>query len=98
MHQEPGSEDEIAAFCQINYGVTFPLHAKIDVNGDGTHPLFAQLEAAAPGLMGSQGIEWNFTKFLVARDGTSLRRYGPKTEPRDIACDIEEQLALEAAA
>ena len=90
--QEPGDADEIGQFCEINYGVTFPLHAKIDVNGDDTHPLFRQLKEAAPGLMGSRSIKWNFTKFLVARDGTILRRFSPKTTPEALVKDLESQL------
>ncbi|MCB9778478.1 MAG: glutathione peroxidase [Alphaproteobacteria bacterium] len=82
--QEPGTADEIGAFCQKNYGVSFPMHDKIEVNGDHAHPLFRQLKAAAPGLLGSRGIKWNFTKFLVARDGTVLRRFGPRDTPAAI--------------
>lgn len=92
-NQDPGTGDEIAAFCQINYGVTFPIFAKIKVNGPDTHPLFSQLKQAAPGLLGSKTIKWNFTKFLVDRDGTILRRYGPKTTPEEIAPDLEKMLA-----
>lgn len=90
--QEPGSESEIQEFCQINYGVSFPMHAKIDVNGDGTHPVFQQLKKAAPGLLGSKGIKWNFTKFLVAKDGTIVTRFAPQTKPEDIEKDIVAQL------
>ncbi len=90
--QEPGSASEIEQFCQVNYGVTFPMHSKIEVNGAGTHPLFVQLKAAAPGLLGSQGIKWNFTKFLVGRDGTILERFSPTTAPADIASKIEAAL------
>jgi glutathione peroxidase len=86
--QEPGSEAEIASFCEINYGVTFPLFAKIDVNGDAADPLFQQLKAEAPGLMGSKGIKWNFTKFLVDRQGNVVHRYAPTTEPSAIEADI----------
>ena len=91
-HQEPGSEQEIEEFCRLNYGVTFPMHAKIDVNGDEAHPLYHQLKSAAPGLLGSKSIKWNFTKFLVSRDGTIVRRYGSKTRPDQIAADIEKAL------
>ncbi len=90
--QEPGDGEQIASFCQLNYGVTFPMHAKIDVNGSDAHPLFAQLKAAAPGLLGSKSIKWNFTKFLVDREGTIVRRYGPKTTPEEITSDIEALL------
>ena len=92
-HQEPGTDTEIASFCQINYGVTFPMHAKIDVNGDGAHPLFRQLKRAAPGALGPSGIKWNFTKFLVDRHGRVLQRYAPTTPPREIVHDIEAALA-----
>jgi glutathione peroxidase len=91
--QEPGSEAEIGAFCEKNYGVTFPLFSKIDVNGDNAHPLFKYLKAEAPGLMGTQAIKWNFTKFLVKKDGTVYKRYAPQTAPKEIADDIEKLLA-----
>ena len=94
-HQEPGSEQEIEEFCRLNYGVTFPMYAKIDVNGDNAHPLFRQLRTAAKGLLGSTSIKWNFTKFLIARDGTILRRYGSKVRPDQIAGDIEVELGRE---
>jgi glutathione peroxidase len=90
--QEPGSEDEIASFCQINHGVTFPLHAKIDVNGSGTHPLYEHLKAEAPGLLGTKAIKWNFTKFLIDTEGKVIKRYGPKDEPKAIAKDVEKLL------
>ena len=90
--QEPGTEDEIASFCQINHGVTFPLHAKIDVNGARTHPLFQHLKSEAPGILGTQAIKWNFTKFLVDTEGNVVKRYGPKDEPKSIASDIEKLL------
>ncbi|MCO4764279.1 MAG: glutathione peroxidase [Myxococcales bacterium] len=90
--QEPGSADDIEAFCQLNYGVSFPMHSKVEVNGSGTHPLFKELKSAAPGLLGSKAIKWNFTKFLVARDGTIIRRYGPKTTPAELAPDLERML------
>lgn len=92
MNQDPGSNEEIASFCRLNYGVTFPMHAKIEVNGNNAHPLFAHLKTEAPGLLGSTRIKWNFTKFLVARDGTVLKRYAPKTPPAQIAADIEAEL------
>jgi glutathione peroxidase len=91
-HQEPGSEEEISGFCQRNYGVTFPMFAKIDVNGDETHPLYAWLKAERRGLLGG-AIKWNFTKFLVGRDGTVLDRFAPQKEPADLAVDIEKALA-----
>jgi len=95
--QDPGSNDEIGQFCQINYGVEFAMHSKIDVNGDDTHPLFKQLKAAAPGALGSKSIKWNFTKFLVARNGEILRRYSPKTVPSEIIKDIEAELGKASA-
>jgi len=91
-HQEPGTEAEIAEFCQLNFGVDFPLHAKIDVNGAGTHPLFQQLKAAQPGLLGSKTIKWNFTKFLVGRDGEIVSRHGPKATPESLTGAIEQLL------
>lgn len=91
--QEPGSADEIGAFCEKNYGVTFPLFAKIDVNGDEAHPLFKHLKQQAPGLMGTEAIKWNFTKFLVKKDGTVYKRYAPQTEPKELMQDIEKLLA-----
>jgi len=91
--QEPGSADEIGEFCERNYGVTFPLFAKVDVNGDDAHPLFKHLKSEAPGLMGFNAIKWNFTKFLVRKDGTVYRRYAPQTAPEDLMQDIEMLLA-----
>lgn len=90
--QEPGSEAEIGAFCEKNFGVSFPLFAKIDVNGDHAHPLFRHLKREAPGVLGTQSVKWNFTKFLVGRDGRVLKRYAPTTKPADIASDIEALL------
>ncbi len=90
-HQEPGNDDEIAEFCSLNYGVTFPLSTKIDVNGSDTDPVFAFCKSKAGGLMGST-IKWNFTKFLVAPDGTTVTRYAPKTNPETLAPDIEAVL------
>lgn len=89
--QEPGTEEEIGAFCQKNYGVTFPMFAKIDVNGSGEHPLYAWLKSEKGGLLGAR-IKWNFTKFLVGRDGTVLGRYAPNTDPADLAGDVEKAL------
>ena len=87
--QEPGGPDFIRAFCKQHYGITFPLFAKIEVNGRHAHPLFRHLKAAAPGLLGTRFIKWNFTKFLVAKDGTVYRRYAPRTEPVRLADDID---------
>ena len=91
--QDPGSNDEIVEFCQLNYGVSFPMFGKIEVNGDGTDPLYSHLKQAAPGLLGSAGIKWNFTKFLVDAEGNVVRRYAPKDKPSDIEKDIEALLA-----
>ena len=91
--QDPGSNDEIGAFCQKNYGVSFPLMGKIDVNGADAHPLYRWLAAEAPGLLGSKAIKWNFTKFLVGQDGHVLRRYAPQDAPEKLAKDIEAALA-----
>ena len=91
--QDPGSNEDISQFCELNYGVTFPMFAKIDVNGDNAHPLFKHLSTAAPGLLGSKAIKWNFTKFLVNRDGKVVSRYAPTTKPEDITKDIEKLLA-----
>ncbi|MBK7794054.1 MAG: glutathione peroxidase [Betaproteobacteria bacterium] len=90
--QEPGSEDEIASFCELNFGVTFPLFAKVDVNGDDAAPLYRHLKHAKPGLLGSEAIKWNFTKFLVDRKGNVVERYAPNTEPDALAGDIEKLL------
>jgi len=91
-HQEPGSSADIASFCQANYGVSFPMHAKIEVNGNGAHPLFVRLKEAAPGLLGSKAIKWNFTKFLVDRAGNVVERYAPTVAPEKIAPDVEKLL------
>ena len=90
--QEPGSADEIASFCSLNYGVTFPLFAKIDVNGPGAAPLYEWLKAEAPGLLGSEAIKWNFTKFLVGRDGQVADRFAPTTKPEALRGAIEALL------
>ena len=90
--QEPGDETEIAAFCKLTYAVDFPMFAKVDVNGASAHPLFKALKAAAPGLLGSQAIKWNFTKFLVDKDGTVVERFAPTTTPAAIAGAIEKCL------
>jgi glutathione peroxidase len=91
-HQEPGTEAQINSFCELNFGVSFPLFAKVEVNGKDAHPLFAHLKAEAPGLLGSEGIKWNFTKFLVDREGRVVSRYAPATSPEAIAKDIEALL------
>jgi glutathione peroxidase len=90
--QEPGTSSEIAQFCSLNYGVSFPLFERIDVNGEDAHPLFEWLKASAPGLLGSEAIKWNFTKFLIGRNGLVVERYAPTTEPADIGPDIERLL------
>ncbi|TMH03798.1 MAG: glutathione peroxidase [Betaproteobacteria bacterium] len=91
--QDPGSNDEIGAFCQRNYGVSFPMMGKIEVNGAAAHPLYKWLTTEAPGLLGSKAIKWNFTKFLVGRDGQVIKRYAPQDEPAKLAKDIEAALA-----
>jgi glutathione peroxidase len=91
--QDPGNNDEIASFCQRNYGVSFPMMSKIDVNGADAHPLYRWLTAEAPGLLGSKAIKWNFTKFLVGKDGRVLKRYAPQDAPEKLAGDIEAALA-----
>jgi len=90
--QEPGNAEEIGAFCERNYGVTFPIMEKTEVNGPRAHPLFDWLQRAAPGLLGSRAIKWNFTKFLVGRDGRAIRRYAPSQRPATLAHDIEAEL------
>ena len=90
--QEPGTEKEIATFCEANYGVTFPMFAKIDVNGDDTAPLYKFLKKQKPGLLGSEAIKWNFTKFLVDREGNVVKRYAPNDTPESIAKDLEKTL------
>ncbi len=92
-HQEPGTESEIGAFCEKNYGVTFPLFAKVDVNGEAAHPLFRQLKKDAPGLLGTEAIKWNFTKFLVGKDGKVVKRYAPATKPEELTGDIKKLLS-----
>jgi glutathione peroxidase len=90
--QDPASNDEIGEFCQRNYGVSFPMFAKIDVNGSDAHPLYKFLSKEAKGLLGSESIKWNFTKFLIGRDGNVLDRYAPTTKPEDMVKDIEKAL------
>jgi glutathione peroxidase len=91
--QDPGSNDEIASFCELNYGVSFPMMEKVEVNGAQAHPLFKWLTKEAPGLLGTTGIKWNFTKFLVGKDGKVLKRYAPTDKPESITEDIEAALA-----
>ncbi len=91
--QDPGSNDEIASFCQLNFGVTFPMMEKINVNGAEAHPLYQWLTAEAPGLLGSKAIKWNFTKFLVGKDGRVIKRYAPQDAPEKLASDIEAALS-----
>jgi len=90
--QEPGTEKEIANFCKVNFGVTFPLFSKIEVNGDNTHPLYVYLKREASGFLGTEGIKWNFTKFLVDKKGKVVERYGSSTKPKEIVKDIEKLL------
>jgi glutathione peroxidase len=96
--QDPGSNDQIASFCQLNYGVSFPMMAKVKVNGSDAHPLWKWLKAQAPGLLGTEGIKWNFTKFLVGRDGKVIKRYAPNDAPESLRADIEKALAAKAPA
>jgi glutathione peroxidase len=91
--QEPGDAAEIANFCSLTYDVSFPVLAKVDVNGDGADPLYKYLKKAKPGLMGSQGIKWNFTKFLIDKDGNPVARYAPTDKPESLAPAIEKLLA-----
>ena len=91
-HQEPGNEEEIRNFCKLNYDVSFPMFAKVEVNGEGAHPLFVQLKSAAKGVLGTEGIKWNFTKFLVDRKGHVVRRYAPTDKPESLERDIEALL------
>jgi glutathione peroxidase len=91
--QDPGSNDEIASFCQLNYGVSFPMMSKVDVNGEQAHPLWQWLTGQAPGLLGSKAIKWNFTKFLIGKDGQVIKRYAPTDAPESLRSDIEAALA-----
>lgn len=91
-HQEPGDEAEIKKFCSLTYGVSFPMFAKIKVNGEDTHPLFTYLKEARPGILGLEAIKWNFTKFLVAKDGLPIKRYAPADKPESLEADIEAAL------
>ncbi len=90
--QDPGNNDQIASFCQLNYGVSFPMMAKVQVNGADAHPLWQWLKAQAPGILGTEGIKWNFTKFLVGKDGAVVKRYAPNDTPESISKDIEKAL------
>jgi glutathione peroxidase len=90
--QEPGNDADIKTFCSTNYDVTFPMFAKIDVNGETTHPLFRLLKGEQPGVLGTEAIKWNFTKFLVGRDGTVLRRFAPTDTPESLRADVEKAL------
>jgi glutathione peroxidase len=92
--QDPGSNEEIGAFCQKNYGVSFPMMAKTEVNGAQAHPLYQWLKTQAPGMLGSEGIKWNFTKFLVGKDGVSVKRYGSVDTPASVSKDIAAALAI----
>lgn len=91
-HQEPGNEAEIMQFCSLTYDVSFPMFAKIKVNGDDAHPLYKHLKSEATGLLGTEGIKWNFTKFLIGKDGKVVKRYGSMDKPEDIAKDVEKLL------
>ena len=90
--QEPGDEGAISEFCELNFGVSFPLFKKVDVNGSDAHPLFVQLKKRTPGLLGSQGIKWNFTKFLIGEDGKVVKRFAPTTKPEELSSEIEALL------
>ena len=94
--QDPGANEEIASFCQLNYGVSFPMMAKVDVNGPQAHPLYQWLVKEAPGILGTKSIKWNFTKFLIGRDGQVLGRYAPTDAPKSLIADIEKALAASA--
>lgn len=91
-HQEPGNEEEIKSFCSLKYDVTFPMFAKVDVNGEKTHPLYRFLKKAAPGLLGTEAIKWNFTKFLVDRKGKVVARFAPSDTPESLEKDVEKLL------
>jgi len=90
--QEPGTEEEIGEFCELNFGVQFPMHSKVDVNGPKTHPLFEKLKHDAPGLLGSEAIKWNFTKFLVDREGRVVERFAPATPPEKLKSQLKKLL------
>lgn len=90
--QDPGTDGEIAEFCQLNYGVTFPMFSKIDVNGDNAHPLYKFLKSEMPGILGSEGIKWNFTKFLIGKDGLPVQRFSPQTRPDALEQFVQAQV------
>ncbi|EJS67645.1 glutathione peroxidase [Bacillus cereus] len=90
--QEPGTEADITSFCELNYGVNFPMFAKIDVKGDKAHPLYTYMTEQAPGLLGMKAVKWNFTKFLIGRDGKVVGRFAPQTKPVDLEVEIEKVL------
>lgn len=90
--QEPGSDEDIQEFCKLNFGVSFPVYAKLDVNGPSAHPLFVELKKRSPGLLGTEGIKWNFTKFLISKDGQQVNRYAPKDSPESLQTEIERML------
>ena len=92
-HQDPGANTEIESFCQLNYGVTFPMMEKVDVNGAKAHPLWKWLKSEKPGVLGTEGIKWNFTKFLVGKDGRVVKRFAPNDDPAKMRTDIEAALA-----
>jgi glutathione peroxidase len=94
--QDPGSDGEIASFCELNYGVTFPMMSKVKVNGETAHPLWKWLTSEAPGILGSKSVKWNFTKFLIGRDGQVIKRYAPTDKPESMKSDIEAALAAKA--
>ena len=91
-HQEPGNENEIQSFCSTTYDVTFPMFAKVEVNGDNAHPLYKHLKSESPGVLGTEGIKWNFTKFLIDKNGAVVKRYGSVDSPDKIEKDVEELL------
>lgn len=93
LNQDPGSNAEIGEFCSLNYGVSFPMFGKVEVNGENAHPLYKFLKSEQKGLLGSEAIKWNFTKFLVDQNGKVLKRYAPNTEPKDIEADIKKLVA-----
>ena len=95
--QEPGNDEEIKSFCEMNYGVTFPLFSKIEINGPNSHPLYEFLKGSAPGILGTKKIKWNFTKFLVGRDGKTIKRFAPNTKPEAFINEIERSLAEKKA-
>jgi glutathione peroxidase len=92
-HQEPGNEADIKSFCSTTYGVTFPMFSKVRVNGEGAHPLYRYLKESRPGLLGTEAIKWNFTKFLIGRNGEPLKRYAPSDKPESLEADVESVLA-----